>query len=60
MSERWLLILTLAAALILPIAALMRRRIDLRKGMMMALVWIAIFLGVAWLFKASGALSIPI
>lgn len=59
MSDRWLLVLTLALALILPVSALSRRKLNFRKGLGLVIVWIAIFIVAAWAFKAVAAPPLP-
>lgn len=58
MSERWLGILAIALALILPVSALMRRPVSWRKWIVLALIWSAVFLAVAILFDAAASHSV--
>jgi hypothetical protein len=49
MDYDWASVVFLLMALVLPASALMRRRLDLKKGALMALAWVGIF-GVVALF----------
>lgn len=54
MSGQWLSVLTLALALILPLSALMQRNVSARKWLIMAGLWLLVFLAVAAIFRAAG------
>lgn len=54
MEYQWASLVFLAAALILPLAALRSRRLQGRKIVQLALVWIAIFVGAVLLIKLLG------
>ncbi len=43
MEDRWFSILWIALALVLPISALVGRKLEWKKGIVLALVWAAIF-----------------
>lgn len=49
MQYNWGSIVFLLMALVLPMSALMRRRLDFKNGALMALAWVGIF-GVVALF----------
>ena len=54
MQYQWASLIFLAAALILPLAALRSRKLDGRKIVQLALVWIVIFAGAVLLIKLFG------
>lgn len=49
MQYDWASVIFLLLALMLPVSALVRRRLDWRKGVVMALAWVGIF-GLVALF----------
>ena len=50
----WMSLLVVALALILPIAALQRRRLPYRKLVRLGIIWLAIFVGLAVMIKLAG------
>jgi hypothetical protein len=54
MSGQWLSVLTLALALILPLSALMRRRVPLPKWLVLIGFWLLLFVLAAWAFSSIG------
>lgn len=54
MQYQWASLIFLAAALILPLAALRSRKLEGRKIVQLALVWIVIFAGAVLLIKLFG------
>ncbi|WP_183029952.1 hypothetical protein [Altericroceibacterium spongiae] len=54
MSGSWVSIIWLAGALVLAMSALRSHRMNARKGITMALIWVAIFFVAAAFFGALG------
>lgn len=54
----WVSLISLAGFLILALSAYRAHRIDARKTVVLALVWIAIFFAVAGVFAAIGGRSL--
>jgi hypothetical protein len=54
MSGQWLSVLTLALALILPLSALMSRRLPMPKWVLLIGAWMLLFLLAAWAFSSMG------
>jgi hypothetical protein len=54
MSPNWVSVVALAGWLILALSALRARQLNARKTVVYALIWGAIFLGVAAVFAAMG------
>lgn len=54
MAGQWLIVLTLALALVFPVSSLLRRRLPMQKVIMMIITWGSLFGAVALVFRAAG------